>query len=113
MSSGTSRPDPRTARESAIAAPMTHETLGPSLDFGARKSEPRVAGVGTPPPEERALDPETCDLQNRKQHPDTLRPLEPGHDARYTRSWRRMFSRLPDRSTICLNGSVYSGLEWN
>jgi hypothetical protein len=46
--------------------------LGMTLDFGDWKREPRVAGVGTPPPEELALDPRPRDLQNRKPRPMDL-----------------------------------------
>jgi uncharacterized membrane protein len=46
------------------------EPAGLTLDFGDWKSEPRVAGVGTPPQEELALDSIPNDLQNRKPHPE-------------------------------------------
>ncbi len=47
------------------------ETAGLVPDFRVRKSEPRVAGVGTPPPEEHALELKSSDLRNRKPHPET------------------------------------------
>ncbi len=42
-----------------------------ALDFRHRKSEPTVAGVGTPPPEALALDPRPRDLPDRMPRPGT------------------------------------------
>jgi tetratricopeptide (TPR) repeat protein len=53
--------------EAAVAPRPVVEDL--ALDFGGWKSDPSVPGVGTPPPEELALDPRSRDLQNRKPRP--------------------------------------------
>jgi hypothetical protein len=55
-----------------LARKPRRQSSGLVLDFGGRKSQPRVAGVGTPPPEELALDARARDLQIRKPHPSSI-----------------------------------------
>ncbi len=68
------------------------DAVGQAFDFGDPKSDPRVAGVATPPPEELALDARPRDLQNRKPHPDAV--LSSGRSGRDRRADQ---PRLPGR----------------
>ncbi len=60
-------------RSTRFAISSVHPEVGRGLglDFGGWRTAPKVAGVGTPPPEALAVDPRPRELQNRNPHPET------------------------------------------